>query len=172
MRVMHPKAVADQISGLVEEVQRGLASVGTLDRPSTGVGPQPCDHVDGTRPIRSPDGADGRNPYEDPWYVDYSPFTMLYIGHVDVESAGDLAPALTGLRDHLVTAGWRPREVQLEPRPGEDHARLVIEAPADGFGLRAVGIVTTTGRPRIITYCSSPCFQHPDEIRRSRAGRD
>lgn len=166
MLVMHPKAVAEQVSGLVEEVQRGLVTVGTLDRPPAGVGPQPCDHVEGTRPVRTPavpTGADDRNPYEDPWYVDYSPFTMLYIGHVDVGSADDLAPALTGLHDHLVAAGWRPRELLLEPRPGDEPARLVVEAPVDGYGLRAVGIVTTTGRPRIVAYCSSPCVRHPDE---------
>jgi hypothetical protein len=165
--VMHPKAVADRVSGLVEEVQRGLAPVGTLDRPAGEVGPQPCDHVAGTRPVQGPDDAAGEsdcNPYEDPWYVDYSPFTMLHIGHVDVESENDLVPALTGLREHLTAAGWRPREVRLEPRPGDDQpSLLVIDAPVAGFGLRAVGAVTTTGQSRIITYCSSPCVRHPDE---------
>lgn len=166
MRVEHPEAAAGRVTTLVTAIAAGLDGFGKLSRAPEEMSPQPCDHVDEMQPVATPDTGEG-NPFENSWYVDYSPYTMLYIGYADVASPSSFPPLISRLRDRLGASGWRPREVTLEA----GRASLVIEAPEDGYGARILGVTSAARRARVAVYVSSPCLRHPDAEPGSRMAR-
>ncbi|WP_157433004.1 hypothetical protein [Actinomadura rifamycini] len=104
----------------------------------------------------------GSSPFAAPWYVDYSPYTMMFIGYVDVRTAIGFAEVGGSLRDHASGLGWRIREAVLVPRHAKDEPRLVVESGTPGYGARIVDVPTASVPLRVGIFASSPCLRHPE----------
>jgi hypothetical protein len=159
MQVEHPKAAAERVTTFARAIAGGLAAHGELNRLPSEVSPQPCDHIDQTLPVTPPDA---ENPYTDPWYVDYSPYTMMYIGYVELMPSTSPQAVVIQLRDYLSDLGWHSLENNHELPTPDEQDRLLIEAPDGGYGAQIIGMTTPAGRPRIAIYVSSPCLRHPE----------
>jgi hypothetical protein len=159
MATEHPKKAAESVSRLVTEITGFMSAYGELSRRPTEVGPQPCELVEKTLPVADP-MANEVNPFRDPWFIDYSPYTMMWIGYVDCRSVNHFGTVAAPLRDHLTGLGWRAHEAVLDPESGGE-ARLVIESPIPGYGARIVGVPRDSGMLRVAVFASSPCLRHP-----------
>ncbi|MFB4297921.1 hypothetical protein [Actinomadura sp. NTSP31] len=147
LRVERPRVAAARVSELVTAIAESMAGQGGLNKAATEVGPQPCDGVEVVRAVSVADGGG-----EEPWYVDYSPYVMMYIGYVDLPSGTAPAPLMGVVHDRLVARGWR--SLRADPE-------VVIESPYAGYGARLVAVAEPPG-PRIGVYVSSPCFRCPE----------
>lgn len=160
MQTVHPKQAAALITRIVAEIADALTSHGELNRRPTDVSPQPCDHIDETFRVNDT-LATSENSSAAPWYVNYSPYTMMFIGYVDARMPLGFADVAVRLGDHVTRLGWHVRESVLAPGPGED-ARLVVESPTPGYGARIVDVPIASAPLRIGIFAASPCLQHPD----------
>ncbi|QKG25012.1 hypothetical protein [Actinomadura verrucosospora] len=128
-------------------IAESLAGRAELNKAPGEVGPQPCgDDVSSVVPAEPERSAE-------PWYVDYSPYVMMYIGYADLPSGTSPASLIGQVRDRLVAAGWRTLSATDGPEP-----EVVIESGHPGYGARLVGVVGEPG-PRIGVYVASPCFR-------------
>ncbi|MFI0357090.1 hypothetical protein [Actinomadura sp. 9N407] len=160
MRMEHPRTAAERVTEFVSAIGAGLAGRGELSRAPGDVSPQPCDHVAESRSVSATYASSGGNPYLDPWYVDYSPYNMMYIGYADIAAPIRFASFLAELGARLAAGGWRVYEPESGSGGGPE---LMVEAPVRGYGGKIGGILGPAGRPRVTVIFSSPCLRHPNE---------
>lgn len=156
--VAHPRDVAAKVAALVSQIEEGLSSATTRRGPKSDVNPVPCG-VEGLRREVKRTEPLGANPYMNPWYVSFSPYSMGMVSSVDIPRSVDMDSVFPRLRSHLHSSGWRIDKY-------EQHARgfwdMRAESPEKGYG----GLIDgpQAGSRRIVVSFSSPCFRHPDEI--------
>ncbi|MFD0686966.1 hypothetical protein [Actinomadura fibrosa] len=146
---------AGRVAELVAEVAESLVGIAALNKAPGEVGPQPCEGAEVTQTIADSAGEGASS--EEPWFVDYSPYTMVYIGYAQVPEGVPLGSLVVRMGERLAARGWRPREAA----GTEESPELMIEAPRAGYGARIVGITAEPG-PRLGIYIASPCFRCPD----------
>ncbi|MFC0037091.1 hypothetical protein [Actinomadura rayongensis] len=153
MRTEHPEVAAEKVAACARDIADALNGYGVLGKAPEDVSPQPCDEVEVANPVSGePAEAASR-----PWFVDYSPYVMMYIDYADLKTPDDVRPALAQVGARLADMGWTPRTASV------DANELVIEAPGGGYGAVIGGIVLGDGQPRVTVIVSSPCLRHPGE---------
>ncbi|POM26788.1 hypothetical protein BTM25_11960 [Actinomadura rubteroloni] len=156
VRTEDPEIAAEKVAACARDIADALNGYGVLGKAPEDVSPQPCDEVEVTDPVTGqPAEAASR-----PWFVDYSPYVMMYIDYADLKTPDDVRPALDQVGARLADAGWTPRT---SAGGAADANELVIEAPGGGYGAVIGGIVLGGGQPRITVIVSSPCLRHPGE---------
>ncbi|MBW8484899.1 hypothetical protein [Actinomadura parmotrematis] len=159
LAVEHPRDAAEKVTRHAFTVGRALAEAGALSRSPDEVSPQPCEALEGTVAVDEP----VPEPPLPAWWVDYSPYQVFYIGHVELVAPSAAVPALAAARERLEAAGWRERASVLAPNAAGDEPVLLMDAPDEGYGARLGVALTESGRSRITVHVASPCLRHPAE---------
>jgi hypothetical protein len=154
--IEHPELSAEKVAACVRDIAEVLSGFGGLGKLPTDVIPRPCEAFEVVAKVPGQSAALSSRP----WFVDYSPYTMLYIDYVELATVDDVRSAVAQVGKGLVERGWKIGE---EEAGRDERGQLLIEAPGGGYGARIGGIVTPGGKPRITVIVSSPCLRHPGE---------
>ncbi|QKW33468.1 hypothetical protein HUT06_05015 [Actinomadura sp. NAK00032] len=160
--VAHPRVVAGKVDGMADQIKEGLGLGDPVESKTGGVNPLPCGKEADRRAVRRTNPPD-TNPYLEPWFVDYSPYTMTVNTWVSVRSKAEATAALTRLSERLSSTGWR---ITAFSRPADGTWQLRVTAPEKGYGAVLEAPIAGAGtEQRIGLDVSSPCFRHPEEER-------